>query len=187
MSKRVLITGFALLLLTLCIAPASAQVQPFIGAFFNEGLTEETKDCPGAVLDTLYVAMYNANAFVIGAQYQITYPASMNWLADVGTPPATIGITPTGISMGYPLPLNGFFPILLHSVLIQWFCQDCTGSVNDQLVVGTHPQFPGSPFWTNWPAFDQFPAIGLTSTICQEPPIATEETTWGKLKALYNE
>jgi hypothetical protein len=186
MCKRVFITGFALLLVTLCIAPASAQVQPFIGAFFDEALTQETKDCPGAVLDTLYIGLYNANSFIVGAEYQISYPPSIAWILDLGTPPVTIGNTVTGIAMGFALPQNGFFPVLLHSVLVQWFCQDCTGFVNDQLVVGPHP-FNGGPHYTDWPNFDLFNAVGLTATICQEPPIATEETTWGKLKALYNE
>jgi hypothetical protein len=164
---------------------ASAQT-PFIAVYFDENFTSQTKDCPGnGIPETLYVVLSNANSFVSGAEYRIAYPASMLFLADTNTPPVSIGGTPTGISLGFNLPQNGFFAVLLHTVSIFWNCSDCA-VLNDPIQVFPHPLNPsGNIQYTDWPNFDLFNAIGLTSQVC--PTVATEETTWGQVKALYSE
>jgi hypothetical protein len=163
---------------------ASAQT-PFIAVYFDENFTSLQKTCPGPGPDDLYVVLSNANTFVSGAEYRIAYPAAMTWLADTNTPPVALGISPNGISLGFALPQNGFFAVLLHTVRIIWNCSDCV-VLDAPIEVLPHPLNPnGFIQYTDWPNFDLFNALGLTSQVC--PTVATEETTWGQVKALYSE
>jgi len=178
---------FALAIVALIGATTASAQTPFIAAYFDEGFTSLQEDCPaappGTVLGTLHVVLVNANAFVTGAEYRILYPASIAWLADQDTPPVTLGISPTGIALGYNVPQNGFFPVLLHRVQFLWLCSDCS-IPNDPIIVAPSPVNPnGKVQWTDWPGFDLYDAIGLTSQICAT--VATEETTWGQVKSLY--
>lgn len=176
---------FALLLVAVIGANVASAQTPFIAVYFDNALTSQTKDCPGPVADVLYVALSNANTFVSGAEYAITYPASISWLADTGLPPVALGNSPTGISLGFNLPQNGFFAVHLQQALIIWNCQACVVS-NDPITVVPHPLNPaGKVQYTDWPNFDLFDAVGLTSLVCAV--VATEETTWGQVKALYSE
>jgi hypothetical protein len=175
---------FALALAVFGATIASAQT-PFVAVYFDQNFTTLQKNCPGPGLDELYVVLVNANAFVSGAEYQISYPGTITWLADQGTPPVTIGSSPTGISLGFSVPQNGYFAVLLHTVQVLWNCSDCSVT-NDPIVVGDNPLTPDvGVLWTDWPNYDLFVALGLTSQVC--PTVATEETTWGQVKALYSE
>ena len=175
---------FALVLALVGATLASAQT-PFIAVYFDQNFTQIQTVCPGPGFADLYVILANANALVSGAEYQILYPAAMNWIADQNTPPATIGVSPTGISLGFPVPQNGFSAVLLHTVLVQWVCTDCSVT-NQQVQVVPNPTNPtGKVQWTDWPGFGLFDAVGMQSTVC--PTVATEESTWGQVKALYSE
>jgi hypothetical protein len=177
---------FALLVLTLVGATVASAQTPFIAVYFDQHPTFSLqKDCPGPMQDELYVMLVNANAFVSGAEYRVAYPGSMTWLADTNTPPVTIGASPVGIALGFNLPQNGFFALLLHTVSIFWECSDCAVT-NDPITVFSSPHNPaGKIQYTDWPNFELFDAIGLTSQVCAT--VATEETTWGQVKALYSE
>ena len=187
MSKRVLATGFALMLIMLSSSVTSAQT-PFIAVYFdNTYQTEATVfpgGCPGiGVLDTLYVAITNANAFLSGVEFAVNYPPEITWVADLGTQPVTIGNTQSGISMGWATPQNGFSTVRICGVLVQWQCNTCpAANIPVPVVPNPNTLFLG---YTDFPAFNPFPAVGLTSLICATVP--AEETTWGKVKALYGE
>ncbi|UCH84510.1 MAG: hypothetical protein JSW50_02115, partial [Candidatus Latescibacterota bacterium] len=88
-----------------------------------------------------------------------------------------------GISMGYASPLNGFSTLQVCKVYVMWNCDTCP-STNIPMPVVKNPStnFLG---YTDFPNFVPFNAVGLTSLICAT--IATEESTWGKVKALYGE
>jgi hypothetical protein len=178
-------TLLVFVLMVISAAAVSAQT-PFIAVYFDNSYQVESTvnpgGCPGfGVIDTLYIAMTNANSLVSGVEFSVNYPPELFFLADMGTPPVTIGTTQSGISMGWATPQNGFGTILICSVLVQWQCTTCP-SANIPLPVLIHPNtaFLG---YTDFPNFAQFPATGLTSLICAT--VATEETTWGKVKALY--
>jgi len=161
----------------------SAQT-PYIAVYFDAGLSQESKDCPGPMADVLHVAAVNFNTFVIGAEFAIQYPPAIAFLGDLNTPPVTIGNTLTGISMAWPLPLNGFSPVELCQISIFWQCSSCVGFENSPIKVVANPNtnFLGM---VNFPQNDLMPATGLTALICVTIP--TEETTWGQVKALYGE
>ena len=170
----------------LFVADAAAQTTTF-SVFFDDKFTQGSKDCPGSgVLDTLYVVGSGFNALVSGAEYRITYPASLTWLSDSNTPPVAIGNSPTGISLGFPSPQNGFQAVLFHTVTVLWNCSGCGGFENGGIVVGPSLVSGAStPEWTDWPSFDLFSAVGMTSLVCAT--VRTEESTWGQIKSLYQD
>lgn len=166
---------------------ANAQTG-YVAVYFDNGFSVEQKNCPGAgVLDTLYVAMVNWNMNLGGVQFAIDYPAAITHIADFNKPAATIGNTPDtdatgGFAAGFAIPRNGFFPVFVTSVLIQWNCLDCSTD-NIPLPVIGHTQLGGTVKATRWPDAAPFVGVGLTALVCATVP--TEETTWGKVKSLY--
>lgn len=177
---RVTVFAFAVVML-LGASVASAQ-QPIVGIYFNEGGSIEQQNCPGPfVLDSLYVVASNFNVFITGIEFMVSYPPSMAWVSDFDTQPVTIGTTPTGLSMGWAIPQNGFFPLNVLSVLIQWNCTGCT-TPNEPVSVVPHP-VSGKVRVTRWPDFQFVDGIGLTALVCATVPV--EETTWGNIKSLY--
>jgi hypothetical protein len=175
---------FALVLALVGATLASAQT-PFIAVYFDQNFTQIQTVCPGPGAGTLYVVLANANSLVSGAEYRIGYPAAMTWIGDTNTPPVALGSTPTGISLGFPVPQNGFNSLLLHTVAIFWNCSDCSVT-NQKVSVAAHPlNASGNVQFTDWPAFSLVNAIGMDSDVC--PTVATEESTWGQVKALYSE
>jgi len=86
---------------------ASAQV-PYFAVYFDQYHGVMAKDCPGPVADVWYVAAVNLNMLIVGAEFQIEYPAAVWYVGDINTPPVTVGNTRDGISMGWGLPENGW-------------------------------------------------------------------------------
>jgi hypothetical protein len=88
----------------------------------------------------------------------------MIWLADTGLPPVFIGTSPTGISMGFPLPQNGYNPIVVAQVIILWNCVGCT-AINQRVEIVPHPLF-GFVRGTRWPDMAVILAEGAGATVC---------------------
>jgi hypothetical protein len=180
---KTLLVVTAVLAAVLCTTGVQAQT-PHVGVFFDTGFTRMDKDCPvGGGLDSAFVVAMNFNAFLTGIEYAINYPLSMTWLSDYGTPPVTIGSTPTGISEGFALPQNGFFPVVVAKVLFLWNCNGCVVT-DDPVIVSPHP-LTGFVRATDFPNYDFINAVGMTSLVCATVP--TEETSWGRIKSLYGE
>jgi len=172
-------------LLTVLCGAASAQV-PFIATYFDAAYTQETSPnpCPGVgTPGNLWISLNNANAFVTGVEFAVSYPPEMVWMADQDTQPVTVGNTPGGFSMGWALPQNGFYRIPVCKVVFLWNCDYCTRT-NIPIVVVPHP-ITGTLGYTDYPMYTLHQAVGLTSLICQTIPV--EETTWGQVKSLYSE
>jgi hypothetical protein len=180
---RIATLVFAALMAT---AVAVSAQTPYIAVYFDSGHSQEAKDCPGPVVDTWYIAAVNFNMFLAGAEFAVQYPPAVLWLADLNTPPVTLGSTPAGISMGFPFPQNGYNTVDLCRVLVQWTCSECVDPyLNNQIKVVAHP---GTAFLggVDYPGFNLVPAVGLTAIICA-CTIPTEQTTWGQVKAVYSE
>lgn len=183
MSRRAPAAALALVLTMLMVGVASAQT-PYIAVYFDSGHSQTTENCPGQVLDTLYVAAVNFNALITGAEFAIEYPPVMTWLGDQATPAVTIGATPTGITMGFPSPRNGYNRVELCQVLVFWNCVSCDPPYWASLVrVIPHPA-TGFLGVSDSPDYNLLPGVGLTSVICVATPM--EETTWGQVKSLYD-
>lgn len=168
--------------LAVAVSGASAQTGT-IGFYFDSGFSVQQKNCADGTLDMGYVAAVGFNTFLAGAEYQIIYPGSMFFLGDVDTPPATVGNSATGISMGFALPQNGYLPVLLHKVNFLWQCPDGCNPTNQPIIVVPNPFTVEPVVVTQWPDYALIEGIGLTSLVCATIP--TEETSWGGIKALY--
>jgi hypothetical protein len=165
-------------------APTMAQT-PIVGVFFDEYLTRMDKACPpGGGADTAYVVAMNFNAYITGIEYAINYPASMSWVADIGIPPVTLGTTPSGIVEAWPLPLNGYNPIVVARVVFTWNCSGCVVT-NDPIVVAPYP-YSGFVRATDYPQYNFIGAVGMTSLVCPDG-VPVDDATWGRIKALYGE
>jgi len=163
---------------------ASAQV-PYFAVYFDQYHGVMAKDCPGPVADVWYVAAVNLNMLVVGAEFQIEYPAAVWYVGDINTPPVTVGNTRDGISMGWGLPANGYGILDLCQVGVLWQCSACVAPyVDNQIKVVAHPA-TGFLGVTDYPGYSFVPVTGMTSLIC--PTVPTEETTWGQVKAIYGE
>lgn len=182
MAKRLFAIALLAWFYLVPLAATEASV-PHVAIFFDNKLQTQAMDCPGqGVLDTLYVVAINWNCFVQGIEYGIEYPPQLLWLADVDTPDVTLGNSPTGLSAAWSLPQNGFFPIVIHKVIVLWQCDNCQ-SPDGPLRVVPHPLF-GFVRVVQWPSFTFTNGIGLTGLVC--PTVPTEETTWGGIKAMYD-
>ncbi len=185
--KAMVTLAVVLVALAAVSGPVQAQTTPTVGVYFDQAYTVMQKPCVGPnVMDYAYVVAYNFDVFLSGMEYMISYPPSILWVADLDIPAVTIGNTPSGISMGFgSTPLNGFGPVLLHRVAFLWQCMGCDATnEDDPIVVLPHP-VSGFLRGTDFPNFDFVYGVGMTSLVCATVPV--NETTWGKIKSLYEE
>jgi hypothetical protein len=153
-----------LVVVSFAVVPAAAQTGT-VTVYFDEDWTMRSMDCPGPGLDTLYVVADGFAAFLGGIEFMIDYPPGMIWLADLAVPPATIGNSPTGISMGWAIPQNGNFPFEVMQALVLWTCDDCS-VVNQHVSVVPHPLF-GEVKAVGFPGYEEIIGTGRTSVVCQ--------------------
>ena len=193
MPKNVIASLYALLLLTFSFTASLAQPLPFVAVYFDPGLSTETSACPnaptGTVQQTLYVAALNFNKpGIVGVEFMVDYPPELQWMSEIYPTPETssvTGTTATGLAIEFNPAVDGFSPIVIAEVTALWQCDDCTGHQNTPMKVVPHPDsgvIRGLGF-SVLPAPIEIPAAGLTALICPTIPVA--ETTWGRVKALY--
>jgi hypothetical protein len=166
----------------------SAQTTPYIAVYFDQTFTTDAlvpppgQSCPGiGVPGKLYLALSNANMFVTGVEFAVDYPPEIIVGGEFDLQPVTIGTTATGFSMAWANPQNGFQAVYICGVNFIWNCANCA-TTNIPITVVKHP-ISDVIEWVDFPGFVNHPAVGLTSLICATIP--TEDTTWGKVKALY--
>ena len=157
--------ALALTVLFVAAAPAAAQ-NGTLTAYFDPGWTERTGECPGPVVGSIYIVAENWDFFVSGIEFKVEYPPSMTWLADLDIPPVTIGSSPNGVSIGWPLPQNGFFPIQVMRALVLWNCTGCD-SPNQQIKVVGHP-VSGVVQIARFPDYALVEGRGRVSVVCPE-------------------
>lgn len=182
----------------LAVGPVRAGT-PHLSIYFDPEYTQTSAECHGYEMGYLYIVAEDFNVFIAGLEFSVDYPPEILWLADYDTPPVTLGNTPTGISMAWALPQNGFSPFQVLRVIFFWDCQQCTrGDI--PLCVKAHP-YSGYVRATRFPDYDFVyaavqpacicPMCGLSpmcagsTCSCPEPPVPVEEMSWGKIKELY--
>jgi hypothetical protein len=182
--KKVLAVVLTVAFIGMWAYTASAQT-PHVVVFFDEDAwTQTTEVCQGnGVFDTLSVVAVNFNMFINAIEYAVNYPPSTVWIADLPVTPLNIGTTAGGVASSWSLPQNGFVPLGVMNVLIQWQCDDCGTSPNDPIIVAPNP-LTGFIRATRYPDNFLVEGVGLTSLVC--PVVPVEEKTWGGVKALYD-
>jgi hypothetical protein len=196
--KRVLAVAFAVAILSLGFN-ASAQT-PFVQVFFDDyGQIGGAATCPPCGLgqiDQFSVFAVNFNMWIVAIEYTLLFPPAVSFTGDLIDPCHILadGPSTTGIAIGMPCPINGFSPARTQKVNVVWVC--CDNGIDDPCVAYPNNAiqvlpYPGSGA-TGPRAVDFFDntiikqGVGMTSMICQTP-IATKESTWGEVKALYNQ
>jgi hypothetical protein len=187
--KKALAGVLAVVTLGGFVCLAKAQV-PSVQVYFDAAHTQWFRGCGAAgTLDSVYVVMNNWNMNVSGVDFSISLPPSMIYLADRLPNPATqtkIGISPTGIAITYAncCPLNGFVSNDVLHTLFYWVPCDCANGPSAVIVGGYTPLGKTQPTAIRKEDSQEFPGLGMTSILCG-PPMATEPSTWGRVKALY--
>jgi len=184
--RKVLVVS-ALLILVLGTSIASAQV-PNVQVYFTSEWGAYGKasieECPGVgVLDTIYVVANNFNMWMSAVEYKVEYPPEVIWLADNTGSDINIGTSPTGIATSWPLPQNAFVPFAVNKVTIMYNCVGCPRLDIPINVVPNPTAISGEVQAVRWPDTALITAVGMQSLIC--PTVPVEDTSWGKIKALY--
>lgn len=191
--KKALAGVLAVALTGVFVGSAIAQV-PNVQVYFDPNFTQTQAMCPatppfaGPPVE-LYVVMNNWNMNVTGVDFSISYPPALVWLGDNLPDPLTsvsIGNSPTGIAVAYAncCAQNGFQAIEVLRPIVLWGNCDCNHGPQPVVVGGYAPLGKTQPSAVRKEDFTEFSGVGMTSLICPGP-IATEQSTWGQVKALY--
>lgn len=184
--KRALAVVLAASFVGLLVGGAVAQV-PNVQVYFDPAYGETQADCqsPGTP-QTLYVVMNNWNMFVQAVDFSVEFPPAL-FFGGLTTPPNTLvlGNVADGVAIAWQLPQNGFGPLLAGTMNAFWTggC-DCGEGPQALIVRGRLSAGQPQPTATRWPDFTDHEGVGMTSLVCPGT-IATEEKTWGGIKALY--
>ena len=126
-SKRLWLYTIAatLILCSICVSQDARAQVPRLTPYFNATGTWSThcEYCdpyhPGPDYPlTVHFIMSDFNAWIAAVEFSVIYPATVEWLGDGPTPPVTFGTSPTGISMGWATPQNGFGPFVVLTASI---------------------------------------------------------------------
>jgi hypothetical protein len=170
--KRVLaITAVLIALSSLCFAQT-----PYVIVLFENG--QPASECTGDT-QLAYVMAKNFNCFMTAIEYQITYESHIIQEGE-DYPPFTlqIGTTASGFSESFTTPVNAYVPVLTATVRFHCLC----GALGDRtMVVGPNP-YSGYVRAVDTKATFVY-GYGETSILC--PSVPTEESSWGKIKSLY--
>ena len=186
MKKYLLIFATVFAIVSLSSLAVQAQV-PYVQVFWDAGFSQAHANCPGApigsVLDTVHVAAINFNCRIQAAEFMVNLPTQLLLLGDIYYTPLHIGSSTTGVALSFDVPVDGIGkPALLMSMNVLWNCDNCL--ITDiPVTVVPHP-ISGLVSIVTWPDLQQITGVGMTSLIC--PTVATEETSWGQIKNLYN-
>jgi hypothetical protein len=182
----------------ICFGAVGASAQtPTVQPYFQGGQIN-VPQCPeggdsGTIPGNIYVLAHNWNIWMSALEYQVEWPTQLIFVGDVPADPAwlTIGtsINPaTGISYSFGTPVNAYNDVLIETISFFWNCSGCATAQNITVTVMGAPASPEPPsvvravdFWSEEYVY----GIGMQAIVC--PIVPVEETTWGGIKALYNE
>jgi len=191
--KKALAGVLAVALAGVMAGSAIAQV-PNVQVYFDANHTQTQTNCPGGAPFSgppveLYVVMNNWNFNIQGVDFSISYPPALQWLGDILPDPDTsimVGNSPTGIAIAYAncCYQDGFQAVEVLRPLVLWGVCDCNQGPQPIVVGGNTALAKTSPSAIRREDFAEFAGVGMTSLICPGF-IATEQSTWGQVKALY--
>jgi hypothetical protein len=141
---------------------------------------------PNTVVSVYVFQLFAPESFA--AQFSVPIPAcavGLTWLGDTHVFLATIGESPTGIAMGF----GACYSTPVHVLTINYFGM---GASEECCLLRVEPDYRETPpgiYMTDCD-FVMFPATGGAAIInpnegCPCISVPTQETTWGRVKALY--
>lgn len=195
--KKVLAVVIAVAFISIGAFSTHAQV-PNVAIYFDDLLQSQQGDCADHFLGEqtlLNVVMNNFNTFVSTVEFATEFgPGPVSYLGDVHVPAMTLflgtsyvdgpGGAPDGVTITYQIPQNAFDPFICMKLNVLWLCDDCGALPPQPLKVVPH-EATGVVQAVEWQTFALIDGVGMTSLVCPGP-VSTEETTWGQVKALYD-
>lgn len=190
--KKALAGVLAVALAGVMAGSANAQVAN-IQVYFDPAFTQTQANCPDAppftVAASLYVVMNNWNMNITAVDFSIDYGPALQFLGDNFPEPdlvASTGSSPGGIAIAWAncCPQDGFLPVLVDIPAVLYGLCDCAQGPYHVVVHGYAPLGKTQPSAIRKEDFAELSGVGMTSLICPGF-IATEQSTWGQVKALY--
>ncbi len=164
------------------VASVTLRNTPEIGVFFDTAATQQSAIFNGGVgeLYQAWVCVRNAEMMVSGAAFKMNMDPRITLLNAVPANGLIFGTLTTGVEMGLytNLPVFGSTPGILYSLLFTTFNNQM---IDATLSITNHPSYDTPKVADNNAV--QWSADGLTSFLTI--PVATEEMSWGQVKALY--
>jgi hypothetical protein len=197
--KKVLLVVIAVTFISMWAVSSNAQV-PNVQIYFNEWWSETQGHCQGiGQPQTLYVVLQNFNCAINLAEFGIDWGvngAALFYGGDVHVPfsiflgqswgPLPFPGDIDGVDIVYTSPLGGFVPVLAMKIMAFWNCDTCDpGGANFQKITVVPHQGTGELHVVKYITNEKIPGIGMNAHACPGD-IATDEATWGKIKALYH-
>jgi hypothetical protein len=185
------IAGFA-------VGDASAEPVPYVQVYFDDasnGSYGETQThCGQAGYPVyLYVVARNFESWLAALEYKIELPEGIMYVGENIQPPTQGGMVVygnsiNGLTVSWELPRNAYGePGVLISTVVGIWTAECNCQYGPQPIVVQAYPYPNpknGPSGVRWPDLVELPAVGMTSLVCPGP-VATQESTWGGIKALY--
>ena len=183
--RKVLAVVLAVAVLGFTAYTADAQVAN-VQVYFDANFTQTQAICGGVgIPQDLFVVANNFGMFMSAIEYKVVLPPSLFYIAEVTTAPVIVGNALAGVAMSWAVPQDAFGALGVSRIIATWQCNDCAFDLvaDEPIVVVPHP-ISGLVRAVRWPDNTLFNAFGLTSIVCADV-VPTEETNWGKVKALY--
>lgn len=190
--KRLSLVVVASLLVVSVIATSAAYAQVPKQAFTTfklGGIHSGTCDFPGQVKE-LHVYGSHINEFYTAVEYRTLL---CTCLVPLGVSYSTRTVVTngnpwTGVQQAFFPPVNGFFPGLDLWATVFATCSGTCGDcgVDQPVIVGPEPVSGFLQGTRNDAVASKFQMLGLTTILCPAA-VGTQESSWGKVKALYQE
>jgi hypothetical protein len=195
--KKVLAVVIAVAFISIGAVYSNAQV-PNISVYFDDLLQDQQDACENhfaGEVGEIYVVMNNFNTMISTVEFGVDWgPGGLLLLGENHLPGAIFlglaagkqapsPVQPRGVTITYPIPHNAFGPFICMTFSVFWTCEECPPDDPQAISVVPH-EGTGDIIGIEWQTFRIIDALGWTSLVCPGS-VAAEETSWGRVKALY--
>lgn len=201
--KKVLAVVIAVAFVSIGAVQSNAQV-PNVQIYFDDLLTATQADCADHFVGEqteLNVVMNNFNTLIKTVEFAVNWPAGgpVSYLGDLHVPAANLVLGSSyidgpgfddvttfrdGVTITYTFPQNAFDPFICMKLKALWLCDDCTALEPFQISVYGH-EGTGVVQAVEYQTYNLIDGVGMQSAVCPGI-VSTEESSWGQIKALYN-
>jgi len=191
------LSGIIVLLVLFALAPRVTAGTPYLQVYFDDEFLYWSANCPsapiGTVFQTIYIVGHDFDAWLNAIEYRLVLPPQLFFLGDVIPPGSlSIGTSPDGIAIAFPVPLNAYSPVLVSRVSVLWMCDHCLPNQERPICFDVYPS-SGYLRAVRWPDLSLIYGTSGSAVICAtgpgpycaDLPIPVERTTWGHIKAMY--
>jgi hypothetical protein len=196
--KKVLAVVIAVAFISIGVVQSNAQV-PNVQIYFDDLLTQTQGDCADHFVGEqteLNVVMNNFNTLVKTVEFAVNWgPGPVSYLGDLHVPEAQLSLGTSfidgpgglidGVTITYTFPQNAFSPFICMKLKALWLCDSCDALSPQNISVYGH-EGTGVVQAVEYLTYNLIDGVGMQSVVCPGP-VSIEESSWGQIKALYNQ